>query len=113
MPREFKLMPQFLDQIGRDTPDINFNLAQFTRDLAGGLISKFYNFQNVFKPQAYQTKEERLNERHRDHANAKKDRHDQVKDLHFCTTYCYPTISKPLEEMELDNFAKQIITTVN
>ena len=44
MPREFELMPDFLDQIGKNTPDLNLNLAQFTRDLAGGLISKFYHF---------------------------------------------------------------------
>ena len=49
-------MPDFLDQIGKNTPDLNSNLAKFTRDLAGGLISKFYHFQNIFKPEAYQTK---------------------------------------------------------
>ena len=78
-------MPEFLNQIGRNAPELNFNLAQFTRDLAGGLISKFYHFQNVFKPDAYHTKKQKDGERHRDHIDAKKDRHDQVKDLHFCT----------------------------
>ena len=27
MPREFELMPDFLDQIGKNTPDLNLNLA--------------------------------------------------------------------------------------
>ena len=113
MPRELELMPYFLDQIGKNSPELNFNLAQFTKDLAGGLISKFYQFQNVFKPEAYQTKKQREGERHQDHLDAKKDRHDLIKDLHFCSDACYPSLAKPREEIELDNFAKAVISIVN
>ena len=58
MPREFELMPDFLNLIGRNVAshELSSNLTQFSRDLAGGLISSFYHFQNIFKPEAYQTK---------------------------------------------------------
>ena len=36
-----------------------------------------------------------------------------MKDLHFDNDKCYPALQKSNEELDLENFAKQVVTTVN
>ena len=41
------------------------------------------------------------------------DRKDQVKELLSCTKSCYPTQDKSNRELELENFSREIVATIN
>ena len=54
------MMPNFLDTIGMNCPEAQPDMIQFARDLAGGLISHFNFFQNVFNDDTYVKKRAKL-----------------------------------------------------
>lgn len=45
--------------------------------------------------------------------NGNKDIHEQIQDLKLCNDTCYPFISQPRSEIELENFSKQVVRTLN
>ena len=44
-------MPTYLDEVG--LPETNEGLTKIAKELAGGLISSFPQFQNIFKIENY------------------------------------------------------------
>lgn len=113
--KEFEIMPKWLDKVGHNCPEMTENMTQFTKDIAGGLISQFSHFQSIFKKHQHDTKMPgRMRCKKIDENDIHfKDRAEQINDLHFCTDQCYPSIAQSKEEIELDNFSKQIISTLN
>ena len=91
-------MPNFLSSVGTNIPDLDPSMIEFAKNLAGGLISRFAFFQNVFRPDIH---EREITGNHPDGAlpasteksNAEcKDHRQQVKDLLLDTDWCYPSI---------------------
>ena len=62
MAKEFELMPKFLTQVGLGE-NSDCVMTQFAQELAGGLISRFSSFHNVFKPTAYHFNQEPSDEK--------------------------------------------------
>ena len=102
-------MPKYMNQIGLyDNPDCI--MTKFAKELAGGLISRFHAFHNVFRPNAYDASpvdDEKLE------SNATEEDVNPYAELEKQDNVCYPATHRPALELELDNFAKQIVTTLN
>ena len=61
--KPFEMMPNFLDTIGMNCPEAQPDMIQFARELAGGLISHFNFFQNVFNDDTYVKKRAKLRQK--------------------------------------------------
>lgn len=70
------------------------------------MISRYDSFRNIFNPTLYDGTEGV------DDAG-RMDRHEQIKELRYCTKSCYPTQNVSNREIELQNFTKEIVAAIN
>lgn len=53
--KQFERMPLYLDMIGlNELHEFGPEVTELTREMAGGFISRFAFFQNVFRPHEYE-----------------------------------------------------------
>ena len=106
-------MPDWMETVGLGCPGATPGLIQLCRDICGGFISRFAHFQNVFRPEMHNYPEPG---KARDPGKIEpaKDWHEQVHGLaRRSDKACYPDVNKSIMELELENFSKQVIASLN
>ena len=111
MPKQFEIMPRFLDYVGVNCPDMSPAMTKLAEDIAGGLISRYSFFENLFRPDTYEKKEKNKKPQEKDDVRSKMSQHggrdfDESKDF-------YPAFTKSNLELQLENYAKQVVTSIN
>ena len=111
--RPFELMPDWMESVGHGCPGATPGLIQLCRDICGGFISRFAHFQNVFRPELHNYPEPGIS-RDSGEIEPAQDWHEQVLGLAGRTDKaCYPDVNKSIMELELENFSKQVIASLN